>query len=48
MKMTEEEYNDLIGHFRFLNDKVEECYKRETNSVVKRLEEEYRKHIVKW
>ena len=29
MKMTKEEYNGLIAHFTFLEDKVEACYKRE-------------------
>lgn len=47
MKMTEHEYEDLIAHFVFLEDKVEECYKRETKAVLERLKEEYRKYVVK-
>jgi len=45
MKMTEQEYKELIAHFEFLNNKVEECYKRETDAVVKRLKDEYKKYI---
>lgn len=29
MKMTEQEYKELIAHFEFIEDKVEACYKRE-------------------
>lgn len=46
--MTEEEYKELIAHFEFLNDKVESCYKRETDAVVKRLKEEYKKHVIRY
>lgn len=48
MKMTESEYKDLIAHFEFLNDKVEKCYKRETDAVVKKLKEEYEKYVIKF
>lgn len=48
MKMSQAEYEELIAHFEFLNDKVEECYKRETDAVVKRLKEEYEKYVVKY
>ena len=48
MKMTEKEYEDLIGHLIFLNDKVESCYKRETDAVVERLKEEYKKYVQKF
>lgn len=46
MKMTEEEYEELIAHFCFLEDKVGACYKRETQEVLEKLKEEYRKYIV--
>lgn len=45
MKMNEKEYEELISHFEFLEDKVENCYKRETKEVLKRLKEEYKKFI---
>lgn len=45
MKMTKQEYEELIGHFEFLNDKVEKCYKRETDIVLVRLKEEYLKYV---
>lgn len=47
MKMTEKEYRDLIAHFNFLADKADEAYEREVQKVVERLEEEYRKYIIK-
>ena len=46
MKMTEKEYKELINIFRYLNDKVEDCYKRETDRAVEEFEEEYKKYIV--
>lgn len=48
MKMTENEYKELIAHLEFLNDKVEKCYKRETDAVVKKLKEEYEKYVIKF
>lgn len=48
MKMTEEEYEKLISEFEFLNDKVEACYKRETDEVVKCLKKEYEQYVVKY
>lgn len=30
MIITRQEYEELISHFEFLEDKVEVCYKRET------------------
>lgn len=48
MRMTEEEYEELIGRFVFLNDKVEECYKRETKELLERLKDEYKKYVVKY
>lgn len=48
MKMTKDEYEDLIAHFVFLNDKVEACYKRETDAVVERLKDEYKKYVIKY
>jgi hypothetical protein len=47
MKMTEQEYKELIAHFAFLEDKVEEGYKRETSRLLERLKEEYHKYVVK-
>lgn len=48
MKMTEQEYKELMAHFYFLEDKVEACYKRETERVLENLEEEYKKYVVKY
>lgn len=48
MQMTKQEYDELMAHFYFLHDKVEECYKRETEAVIDRLEKEYSKYIVKY
>lgn len=48
MKMTEKEYKKLISYFEFLNDKVEACYKRETDEVIKRLKKEYEQYVVKY
>lgn len=45
MKMSKEEYEELMAHFYFLEDKVDEGYKRETTAVVERLAEEYRKFV---
>lgn len=45
MKMTKKEYEDLMAHLYFLNDKDEKCYKRETDAVVERLKEEYEKYV---
>ncbi|MDU6263736.1 MAG: hypothetical protein E6600_04470 [Anaerocolumna aminovalerica] len=47
MKMTVQEYEELIAHFEFLEDKVESCYKRETEQVLERIKEKYKKYIVK-
>ena len=48
MQMTAQEYKDLMAHFYFLNDKVDSVYKRETDAVVKRLEDEYKKYVKKY
>lgn len=48
MKMTETEYRELIAHFEFLEDKVEECYKHETERVLEKIKEEYKKYIIKF
>lgn len=48
MRMTEQEYKDLIAHFEFLEDKVEACYKRETEQVLERIKEEYKKYVIKY
>ena len=47
MKMTEKEYRDLIAHFNFLLDKADPAFQKEAEKVVERLEEEYKKYIVK-
>ena len=47
MKMTEKEYKELIAHFNFLADKADPAYEREVQKVVERLEEEYKRCIVK-
>lgn len=48
MKMTEQEYKELIAHFEFIEDKVEACYKRETERVPENIKEEYKKYIIKY
>lgn len=48
MKMTGKEYEELIAHFEFLEDKVESCYKRETRQVLERLKKEYRRYVEKF
>lgn len=48
MKMTKEEYNELIAHFTFLEDKVEACYKRETEKVLENIKKEYAQYIEKY
>lgn len=48
MKMTRQEYDELIAHFAFLEDKVEACYRRETEKVLENLKKEYEKYIVKY
>lgn len=48
MKMTEQEYKELIAHFEFIEDKVEACYKRETEIVLENIKEEYKKYIIKY
>lgn len=47
MKMTEKEYKELIAHFNFLLDKVDPAFQREAEKVVERLEEDYKKYIIK-
>ena len=37
MQMTEQEYKDLMAHFYFLNDKVDDVYRRETDRVIENL-----------
>lgn len=46
MQMTIEEYNELIAHFEFLEDKVEECYKHETEQVLENIKEEYKQYVI--
>lgn len=48
MQMTEQEYKDLMAHFQFLNDKVDDVYRRETDRVIERLEEEYKQYVKKY
>lgn len=48
MKMTEKEYNELIARFTFLEDKVEACYKRETEKVLENIKKEYAQYIEKY
>lgn len=48
MKMTQKEYDELIAHFAFLEDKVDPGYKRETENVLENLKKEYKKYIVKY
>lgn len=48
MKMTKEEYNELIAHFTFLEDKVEACYKRKTEKVLENIKKEYAQYIEKY
>lgn len=48
MKMSEQEYEELIAHFEFLEDKVESCYKMETTNVLERLKEKYKKYIIEF
>lgn len=48
MQMTEQEYEDLMAHFYFLNDKVDDVYRRETDRVIERLEEEYKQYVKKY
>lgn len=38
MQMTEQEYKDLMAHF----------YRRETDRVIERLEEEYKQYVKKY
>lgn len=45
MKLTKQEYEELIANLEFLNDKVEDCYKQETDAIVKKLKEEYKKFV---
>lgn len=47
MTMTQQDYEKLIAHFEFLEDKVESCYKRETEKLLEKLKEEYKKCISK-
>lgn len=46
MKMTVTEYKELIAHFEFLEDKVEACYKRETEQVLEKIKEEYKQYVI--
>lgn len=46
MKMTRKEYEELIKNLEFLSDKIETCYKNETDNFLKQLKKEYKKFIV--
>lgn len=48
MQMTEAEYKELMAHFYFLNDKVDDVYRRETDKVIERIEEEYKQYAKKY
>ena len=48
MQMSEEEYERLISRFEFLNDKVESCYKQETDKVVENIKKEYKKSVTRF
>lgn len=48
MTMTQQDYENLIAHFEFLEDKVESCYKRETEKVLEKLKDEYKKYVKKY
>lgn len=48
MQMTEAEYKELMAHFHFLNDKVDDVYRRETDKVIERIEEEYKQYVKKY
>lgn len=48
MKMTQQEYDELIAHFAFLEDKVDPGYKRETEKVLEKLKKKYQRYIVKY
>ena len=48
MQMSEEEYERLISRFEFLNDKVESCYKEETNAFVEKMKTEYAKNVTRF
>ncbi len=37
VRLSSKEIEELIGSLRFLQDKIEECYKRETKAVVERI-----------
>lgn len=41
MKMTKQEYEQLMNDIRFIADKVQSCYEQEIKSFVKELEQEY-------
>lgn len=45
MQMTEREYEELMAHFYFLGDKIDPVYKRETDRVIERIEEEYKQYV---
>lgn len=46
MKMTKKEYDELIARIRFIADKCEECYEREVDRAVERLEEELKRSVI--
>lgn len=48
MKMTEKEYKELMSHFYFIADKVEDCYFKEVQRVLEKLEKEYKKYVTKY
>lgn len=48
MKMTQQEYEELIANFAFLEDKAAACFKEETSKVLEQLKNEYQKYVVKY
>lgn len=47
MKMTKQEYEQLMNDIRFIADKLQSCYEQEIKSFVKELEQEYKKSVTK-
>lgn len=45
MKLSEQEYKELIANLEYLQDKVESCYQDETKAFIENLKKEYKKHI---
>lgn len=45
MKITENEYKELMMRFKWLAEKSEQCYQNEVKNLIEQYEKEYKEYI---